>query len=50
MLEQREPNVQGWEKLLTVPSPCVKSVPIYFYICHRKCTFPGHKGVGVRVS
>ncbi|KAM7319959.1 hypothetical protein ACRRTK_020402 [Alexandromys fortis] len=50
VLEQREPNVQGWETLLTVPSPCVKSVPIYFYICHRKCTFPGHKGVGVRVS
>lgn len=50
VLEQREPNVQGWEKLLKVLSPCVKSVPIYFYICHRKCTFPGHKGVGVQVS
>lgn len=42
--------MQDLGELLKVPSPCVKSVPIYFYICLRKCTFPGHKGVGVQVS
>lgn len=49
MLEQREPNVQGWEKLLTVPSPCQERANLFLYL-PSEVHFPWAQGVGVRVS